>query len=201
MRKLAAPLTLALFVLSTASTVVRAQDSTAVAVPAPSPDRTALYGTPLRVGTWVRVTQDSARDRRVTGTLLLANGSRISIASRDGDPLTIAPDAVRRLEVSQGRTGGAGMRKGAKVGLMVGIATSVVGFALGSLADSGNPGCGECSIDITGKGIAVLLALPITLTTTGLGALIGAGTGGEQWRSVPLPVRTVPRDTPAGYTP
>lgn len=164
---------LALLLLAAVASAARAQE----APPPPTPVDSAAY---------VRVQQQLAIPRRVTGALVAADAQSLTVASPEWGAVTVPLAELARLDVSMGRrTRGEGARRGAVRGLVGGLAVGAVLVGFGAVTDA-REGCRGCYISATAG--AVILAVPLTAVTTVGGALLGAAAPGDRWIRVPTPV-------------
>ncbi len=164
---------LALLLLAAVSSAAPAQE----AAPPPTPVDSAAY---------VRVQQRFAVPRRVTGALVAADAQSVTVLSARSGMVTTPLAELAWMDVSMGRLSrGEGARRGARNGLIGGLAVGVVLVGLGAASDAGE-GCGDCFLSATTG--AVLLSLPLTALTTVGGALLGAAAPGDRWIRVRVPV-------------
>ncbi len=144
----------------------------------------------LPVGARVRVTVDRDTWSRgilvpvgqFTGTLVLANADSLHVNQSRVNELKVIDWAhVKRLEVYDGTASrGRSARRGAKYGFIAGAAVSTV--LLLTAANRSDSGSDISWISPSGE--ALLIAVPLTLVTTGIGAIIGLSGGRDRWRAV-----------------
>lgn len=140
-----------------------------------APSASAQSSLPIAVDQRVRLWTDAAD--AVTGRVTAVTPSTAQVAVEDRDPVTIANSAVRRVEISRGRTSrGAGFRNGAIRGAIILAAISAVSGALQ------HEQVGE-------DGATVTEAALLGIWSGGLfGGLIGGGIGaaraGDRWEQV-----------------
>src|SRR5688500_2651076 len=157
---------------------------------------------PLDSGLRVRVTSRAAALDKAVGVVVRRESDTMTVAlARGGRHVRMSLAALRRLEVSRGRTAGTGAVRGARIGaLVVAIPrATLTAFALftGWQADiSGNGGRGCDDGCYFGAQIAGVLTLVGTAGGAAAGTLIGAAVGAERWDRVTIRVRTGAAPTP-----
>lgn len=163
----------------------------AAVVPAPAAAQEAAPPTPVDSLAWVRVQQRFAVPRRVTGVLFAADSQSVTVRPAAGvEPVVVPLAELERMHVSLGRRSrGEGALRGARYGLLGGLAVSAVLVAIGAANDAQDP-CGECFISATA--ISGILGVALTTTTTVGGAIFGAASPGEKWVRVRTPVVLAP---------
>lgn len=136
----------------------------------------------------VRVTLHDAAPRRLTGVLFGADSLSVTVQPFPGaEPVMVPLTEVASMKLSLGqRTRGEGLLRGAKHGLIGGLAVSAFLVGIGVLSDAADP-CNDCWINATAG--AVIVAVPLTATATLGGAIIGAASPGERWVRVPVTLR------------
>lgn len=113
----------------------------------------------------------------VTGRVISVTAQSVQVAVAGVDPITVATGAVRRVEVSRGRTSrGAGFRKGAIRGAMI---LAAIGAVSGALQHE----------QVGEDGATVAEAAALGLWSGGLlggliGGAIGASRAGDTWEQV-----------------
>jgi hypothetical protein len=127
--------------------------------------------------TRLRITSTSASGSRVvvTGTLRRISGDSALVAEERGSQRSVSMADIIRLEVSRGRSHGAGVRRGLRYGPLAGLVTgAAIGAILGAEGKNefGPAGRGEATL--LGAGIGLVLGVP-------LGALVGGALGVERW--------------------
>lgn len=127
----------------------------------------------------VRVVQQDAKPRRITGQLAFADSQRVMIEQTEG-LLVVPVSQIRRLDVSLGHPK-IGVARGASHGLLASV------IVLEGLYLLGDGECEDCWV--TPRDVAVAVAVPFTVVMMGVGALSGLLPGWEQWKRVSLPVR------------
>lgn len=150
-----------------------------------SADAAAQQADRLPVGARVRVHQLNGPSRTVTGTLVRADSSGLTVAATDG-PLarTIVAAEVARLEqhVST-RSAGAAFGRGAGRGALVGLALSAVLLGAALVEEQRHP-CSDCMINAPVA--AGIVAVPLSVGSTLIGGLVGLGKR-ERWVRVAYP--------------
>ena len=140
-----------------------------------APPASAQSSLPIAVDQRVRLWTDAAD--AVTGRVTAVTPSTAQVAVDGRDPVTIATTAVRRVEISRGRTSrGAGFRKGAIRGA---ISLAAIAAVSGALQHE----------QVGEDGATVTEAALLGIWSGGLfGALIGGGIGaaraGDDWQQV-----------------
>ena len=132
---------------------------------------------PVKVGERVLITAPDLGLNRYLGVLMAMDSATLTV-----DTLEVALTAMTRLEVSQGRTSGAG--RGALTGGGIGLVTGAIsGFLVGGLCYLGGGGAGarQCRAETTALGAGVLGVLGAVI-----GAAIGRGSESDRWEEVPL---------------
>ena len=139
----------------------------------------------LLVGARVRVHRHSAPPRVVSGVLLGADSTGLTLAAANGaPPRTVAAAEVARLERHAGRrSAGAAFGRGAGRGALVGLALSAVLMGAALVEERRNP-CHDCFIN--GPMAAGIVAVPLTAGSTLLGGVIGLGRR-DRWTRVAYP--------------
>ena len=130
----------------------------------------------IRPGVRVRILGPGVPATEFTGTVTTVGSDSITVA----DPariLTVARTDIRKMEVSQGKTAGAGARRGMLWGLGIGA-------AVGALASTPHS-CGS-STNCRSDGSLVLMVPFMALGGVLDGAIIGAFVGREAWQPVDL---------------
>jgi hypothetical protein len=155
-----------------------------------------LHAQDVLVGDRVRVTPE-ARGPRIEGPVVATDDSTIVVRERrGGEPVRLAYTDVYRIERYEGRaSSGRGALRGAGVGLAIGAAAG--GLATGVVyANERDERCGRsgsggiCYADgFSATGITAYLGLLLTVTTTTVGAAVGAFVPPERWRRVSVPRR------------
>lgn len=134
-----------------------------------SPLTAAAQGTALQAGVRLRVEALAGRTtERTTGTLLRVSGDSLVIATKRGHEQPIALSALRRVQVSKGRSA----PKGALKGFLIGAGVTA-GLALYALAKSDEP---------EAAGMITAVLLPVFGF---VGAIVGLVIGREGWATVP----------------
>jgi hypothetical protein len=152
----------------------------------------------LEPGTRVRVTSDSLG--RVVGVVAPAGRDTIAVTTPDGGSRVAIPVAsVERLDVSRGRTAGAGAARGALIGAAVSGGLGVAATGLVYFYERRHDATRSCYESCyLGTAIVGVLSGVVLLGSTATGALIGAAVGAEGWRRVPLADRVGVGPTPDG---
>lgn len=147
--------------------------------------------TPVDSLAWVRVTLHDAAPRQLTGILIGADSVSITVRPFPGGGTVVVPlPEVASTRLSLGRrTPREGLLRGAKHGLIGGLAVSALLVGIGVFSDAGGS-CTDCFISATAG--AVIVAVPLTAVTTAGGALLGAASPGERWVRVRVPVTLRP---------
>jgi hypothetical protein len=143
----------------------------------------------LRQGARVHVRQ-RAWPREVTGRIVAADGSGITVVPGNGDPrVTLPYDAIERLEVSTGvRSPGSAVGRGMGRGVAFGAAAVLGAVLVTGFTEKDCEGC------IWAAGMLVYRAPLLLAGTAVAGGLYGSAHPGEGWRTVNFPVRLVPSD-------
>jgi hypothetical protein len=130
---------------------------------------------PIAVDQRVRIWTDAA-DAAI-GRVTTVNRDAVQLAPDDGDPTTVAASAIRRVEISRGRTTrGAGFKKGAIRGALILAAIGAVSSALQ------HEQIGEDGATVTE---AALLGIWSGGLFGGLiGGAIGAARSGDRWEQL-----------------
>lgn len=137
----------------------------------------------------VRLRQSATGPRTLTGRLLFADAQVLTVEYRE-KPVAVPLPAVERLDVSLGKySREESAWRGTKRGFLGGAAVSALMIVTGLVSDAQGD-CGDCFINATAG--AVLLSVPLTVTTTVGGALLGAIAPGERWERLTPPVRLRP---------
>lgn len=152
----------------------------------------------LAVGTRVRVTSLADNLRREQGTIVGTAGDTLIFRPKGCDTacpiLRLAPDALDRLEVFNGRSTARGF-------LVGGLAGSAVGLLIGFATDHPSS-CNGRQSDLAAAGECVGRAVVHPILTGGIGflagALIGGGIGiGDTWRDL----KAGPPEVRLGFAP
>jgi hypothetical protein len=126
------------------------------------------------VGSRVRLTQAPPLHQRLTGRLIGADSSTLTIITdRTSDTLTVQRSALRKMEVSLGRT------DRAWTGLGIGAGAGVLTGAIIGLSSGDDPPDHIFSFTAGQKG--VLYGAAGALAGGGLGVILGALTHGDHW--------------------
>ncbi len=165
--------------------------SLACLVPLASGSAQALEARVARAGDRVRVWDGAKRPRE--GTLGVVTRDSVFVALDGGATLAIPRSAVMRVHVLGVPTAGAGARRGAGYGALVGALIGLYGATRESGCTSGGVKV-ECPIDdemdAGTRGSLVLVG-------AGLGSLVGAGIGAAipraEWREATLPLAVTER--------
>jgi hypothetical protein len=140
-----------------------------------APPASAQSNLPIAVDQRVRLWTDAAD--AVTGRVTAVTPATAQVAVDGRDPVTIATTAVRRVEISRGRTSrGVGFRKGA-------IRGALIMGALGAIS------LGLQHEQVGEEGSSVAKAAALGVWSGGLfggliGGAIGAARAGDRWEQV-----------------
>jgi hypothetical protein len=126
----------------------------------------------LQSGDRVRLWKDGQTQ---VATLVQASEDEIVYKVESGSPVSVRPDAITALEVSEGVHGNA--NKGALIGAGVGVGLGLLAAAMASSDEFLSPTMGEMAAAVFITGGAGTL----------LGMVIGAGIRTEDWTAVPSP--------------
>jgi hypothetical protein len=136
---------------------------------------TAQSSLPITADQRVRLWTDAAD--AVVGTVAAVTPQSVQISVGGVDPITVATTAVRRVEVSRGRTSrGAGFRKGALRGALILGALGAVLLPLqrGEVGDDGATVAEAAALGLWSGGLCGGL----------IGGAIGASRAGDRWEQV-----------------
>lgn len=130
----------------------------------------------LREGARVRIRAPGVVAGRLEGTVLGVLGNTLRFAATTGAPLAVPIDRITEAYIYRGKSKRAGAAKGALWGAGVGV---ILGGSSAAMSDCFEPNCSPGDNVVGGAVLAVF--------STGIGALIGAGRGGDHWERLVLP--------------
>ena len=113
---------------------------------------------------------DTAHQARVEATVIARAGDSLVVATTTGGVYRFTASALTSAELYRGRTAGAGARRGAMWGAAVSAPLAVLVVAL-----AGSEGPNTVGENIAGAAVTVA-------AYAGIGAIIGAIVGGEEWQ-------------------
>lgn len=127
-----------------------------------------------RVGERIRFEAPGVLAGRYTGTVLQRTADSLLVGSPDAPPVGVALARIARLDVSRGRSAGAGAKRGLLIGAGVGGVAGLV-FSRALLSEAG---AGDLTILVAPLAIVVEAALGAAV-----GGAIGAIVKREVWES------------------
>ncbi|HTK52254.1 MAG TPA: hypothetical protein VL308_10230 [Gemmatimonadaceae bacterium] len=138
----------------------------------------------LRIGARVRVQPIHRPPPQVAGEVVAVDSVGLTLKDSHGSPQFVPLDEINRLERYDGRISSfAGLRRGARRGLMIGLGASAVIWAIAVI--NTNPSCGgDCLL--SPKEEAAVLTVGLTAVSTTLGGIIGSQYRAV-WTSLPIP--------------
>lgn len=139
----------------------------------------------VQPGARVRVEAPGIVAGKYVGTVLIRSADTLTLGNPSGAPVALPLHSIRSLEISRGKSRGAGAIRGMMWGAPIGAALGIFGIATAE----------ECTACYESVGDAEALA---AFTMAGLlwGAGIGAIVGREHWERFDLPVRAAFRAGP-----
>jgi hypothetical protein len=108
------------------------------------------------------------------------------------DPDGIMPQKVRIGDISSLAIGvpnspARGAAHGAAIGALIGLLSGfVTGFAVGNDPGSGDDSNSELTLEMSAEGKAWVYGGTLCAAGAFIGAIVGAGSPGERWESIPL---------------
>jgi hypothetical protein len=152
----------------------------------------AQFGTPVEIGTRVRVYWTGRRPMTATGRMLSADSETIAVRSEpDGRVVRVPPGAVDALQVSLGpETPGRAAWKAAVPALAVGAMFTSILAVFGHEFDTDECHCGSGALPV-----ALKVGVGATTIAAGLRAARAYASPGQRWRTVSPPLVVLPAKT------
>ena len=135
----------------------------------------------LQPGARVRIRAPGEIAGRLTGVVVARSADSVTITRSGGTPVAVALAKLSTLDISRGKSRGAGALKGVAWGAAVGLGLGAIG-PVTEVTCSGVPT--RCAPVSRGSFIGTMV-----LGSTIIGAAIGAVIGSERWAGGVLPTR------------